>query len=147
MKLSRVGRLMKLAERDCLFEIDKDHSFQIAYCGLQNCATNLASSSSPSCSQARVERRRGWSQIFFNTFSSANGDRVLINICNMVRTIKFLFTDLVFFCLTSIVVHIYMKYREVVDNYFASQVCDMYVSRSIISSIGMKCMQRSSDPD
>ena len=44
-----------------------------------NAVTNLSSSSNPSCSQARVESRRGWSQIFFKTFNSANGERVLIN--------------------------------------------------------------------
>ena len=46
---------------------------------LQNWRTNLACSSKPSCSQARVDNSRGWSQIFFSTFNSANGERVLIN--------------------------------------------------------------------
>ena len=103
-----------------------DRNVLIVCCGLQNCATNLASSSSPSCSQARVERSRGWSQIFFNTFSSANGDRVLINNWNKSRTFKFL-KSLFIFCLTSIIVSIYMKYREVLVNYLTSQVRDKYV--------------------
>ena len=92
---------------------------------MQNCTTNLASSSSPSCSQARVERSRGWSQIFFNTFNSANGDRVLINNWNKSRTFKFL-RSIFIFCLTSIIVSTYMKYREVLDNYLPSQVRDKY---------------------
>lgn len=42
-----------------------------------------SSSSNPNCSHARVESRRGWSQIFFKMFNSTNGERLLINNCKV----------------------------------------------------------------
>ena len=45
----------------------------------------LSSSSNPNCSHARVESRRGWSQIFFKMFNSTNGERLLINNCKVTE--------------------------------------------------------------